>query len=72
MRVNNYLVIFLHGGSHWRPICLYGLVGSAEPINSVAIQVSKNGGEKFLGIWLCLAPAQDLRQVFEWARLRGC
>ena len=33
-----------------------------DTINSVAMPVSKYGGEKFLGIRLCLAPAQNPTQ----------
>ena len=33
---------------------------SLESINSVVMPVSKYGGGKFLGIWLCLGLAQDL------------
>ena len=36
----------------------------AKPISNIAMPVSKCSGEKFLVIWLCLAPAQDPEQLF--------
>ena len=41
-----------------------GLCGT-EPIRSVVMLVSKYGGRKFLGMQLCLAPAQDPTQIFD-------
>ena len=40
-----------------------GWLCSKEPISSLATPVSKYGGETFLGIRLCLAPAQDSKNV---------
>lgn len=46
--------------------CFIALAHSlrTESISSVAMSVSKCGGGKLLGTWLCLAPGQDPMQKF--------
>ena len=41
-----------------------GWIWGTKPYSSVAMPVTKYEGGKFLGIWLCLAPAQNLKRNF--------